>query len=578
MKCTRQILLNLLPGSLLVAALGCAPKSIPETPTSPAVPQVPAPILGPAPLSAGNATTASQEGGVDGGGGGTLPANPESTERIRSFLRNDARRELRFYVLSKQAEYDARVNEGLNPSWLPILFGQGNKLWDVLENTDIELEMKKPCFDANGVEVDGSVHASKPGAICISAYRIAPKLVRGRGEIETLGLILHEFSHLLGATEEEARKFQKEVVSDLENLRERQVQAKTVLDGNNQTIHDAIMALIEAEATVKEAAKIFKKSAAASVAQADPDIPKVRNALKKANETFETQRGRFGSFSSFQTYADQQYLTYLTARLDIAVMWADDRLDQTFGDNSDRLNRVFQGKKELPYGEIKKQLTPWRKEKSMIDQEPIRRPETYADVEELLSSLIRHERLLRNRLLAIALDNPLFPSPGPWSVEPQVNPWTQFIGRYEVVNETCEFNGDSLDQLGADLYQDLKSVEVRTPSPNSRDITIFLAAKSRSGQLTARSSEFDIERRWIDEPSWLFPSPTITITGSPGTVERQSESGHPYAMHWAKGSHQMKQKGKEVELTYDRQIQQWHPFEGLQTGSLHCTYNLKRTN
>jgi hypothetical protein len=151
-------------------------------------------------------------GVVDGGGGGTLPADPVPVQAVVDVIRG-SKLDLRLYA--RMVSWNG--SPGTSPALMKKLFGQRRTLLDLIEDTPIEIKTDAPCYDAGGKEVDGSVYPNPPSAgigalpfdVCISAQRIAPKLVEERVYGETLALVLHEYSHLLGTTEDEAVEFQK---------------------------------------------------------------------------------------------------------------------------------------------------------------------------------------------------------------------------------------------------------------------------------------------------------------------------------------------------------------------------------
>ncbi|RYZ66776.1 MAG: hypothetical protein EOP05_18635, partial [Proteobacteria bacterium] len=158
-------------------------------------------------------TGQSEAGGIDGGGGGTLPANPISIYDVRKFV-NEAKATLGPLIQYHSRAYDPVID---HPAYGEKLFLGTKNLSDVLWGTDLILEMEKPCYDGTGKEVDGSVHTANPNAICISAARIAPKLIKERAKTEILALIMHELGHKLGLNEAEAQDLQNRVADELQD-------------------------------------------------------------------------------------------------------------------------------------------------------------------------------------------------------------------------------------------------------------------------------------------------------------------------------------------------------------------------
>ncbi len=160
-------------------------------------------------------------GTIIGGGGGNIP-----TEEICHPS------EIEFHV--KQKNLDLRLALMLEHSFFEpgpfpdgysspisgptdtLIYGGKKTILDLIEKTPIEIRETEPCLDAAGNAVDASVFSSKEGGICLSAFRIAPKVSTKRIRAETLALVAHEFAHLLGVEDElEATRFQERILRRL---------------------------------------------------------------------------------------------------------------------------------------------------------------------------------------------------------------------------------------------------------------------------------------------------------------------------------------------------------------------------
>ncbi|MCC6278543.1 MAG: hypothetical protein IT289_11570 [Oligoflexia bacterium] len=140
------------------------------------------------------------------GGGDLLPIEPMTTAEFSSIIK-DSRKTLRLFLkdFCSGTPYQ-NVNLFCNAP-------AGNtKLWDIVESTDVEVLWDEPCYEADGKETFASIYASESNAICLSAHKIIPKLPQRYAKIQILGLMLHEFGHLAGATEAQAVELQKQAV------------------------------------------------------------------------------------------------------------------------------------------------------------------------------------------------------------------------------------------------------------------------------------------------------------------------------------------------------------------------------
>ncbi len=155
-----------------------------------------------------------QEGGITGGGGGTLPANPIAVYEVFEVI-EDAKRNLRLYF-----NYERQYRQDNPGSYQKFFFGK-ETVATQLEKVDLEVLKDKPCKDKNGNDVDASVIASRPNTICLSASRVAPKLIKETAQKEILALLIHELTHFLGATEAEAvaaQQWSADRISDMSKI------------------------------------------------------------------------------------------------------------------------------------------------------------------------------------------------------------------------------------------------------------------------------------------------------------------------------------------------------------------------
>ena len=145
-------------------------------------------------------------GGMDSGGGGTLPTQPASIYDIQDIAQES--KPVLLYLLNS---YEWLRKYDQEQPYYKKLFSGNQKAQEVLKDLRLEVRLDKPCFTSNGTEVDASIYGLKPNTICLSAFRIAPKLDKAIAKREVQALLMHEVSHFLGATEEEATKFQQEI-------------------------------------------------------------------------------------------------------------------------------------------------------------------------------------------------------------------------------------------------------------------------------------------------------------------------------------------------------------------------------
>ena len=121
------------------------------------------------------------------------------------------------YLLNKNSE--SPIHE--NPEVLAminaraLLFESDINVYQALDNLKIYSREDKPCFDENNNETDASFYTDESFAICISPFTMQSKLNEYNFADETLALVIHELSHLIGANEEEAEILQGMALYDL---------------------------------------------------------------------------------------------------------------------------------------------------------------------------------------------------------------------------------------------------------------------------------------------------------------------------------------------------------------------------
>jgi hypothetical protein len=154
---------------------------------------------------------AAVAGGVDGGGGNTRPAHPVTEAEVRKVLE-----EGRPMIVFLMNSYSAGAT-GRNPRPLPVkLFAGPVSLLDRLRAVNVSLATRGPCYDEGGNPVDGSANQRRQ-SVCISLPRLMEKLNRENLRNQTLALVAHEYSHLVGTSEAEAEELQEYVLETLLN-------------------------------------------------------------------------------------------------------------------------------------------------------------------------------------------------------------------------------------------------------------------------------------------------------------------------------------------------------------------------
>jgi len=162
--------------------------------------------------------TLALAGAVSGGGGGTTNPHPANPDSIVYSVKNYSAKIITTWFNIREAVFNRLDPEKKKASPYYKIFQSDKNIFELIKSTEAELRMSRPCLDAQGLERDGSIYASKPQAICISPFTMAPKLSEYNYTQETLALIIHELTHLMGADEEEAESIQQDAIYDFNKM------------------------------------------------------------------------------------------------------------------------------------------------------------------------------------------------------------------------------------------------------------------------------------------------------------------------------------------------------------------------
>lgn len=157
--------------------------------------------------------TLSFAGGISGGGGDISNPTPVAPAAIEEAVTQIAGPAVLSWLHAREAAYLKLSGPEQLASPYRKLFAGRRTIYDVIQSTRAELRFDSPCRDANGEAKDGSAFSAYPNAICLSAHRMASKLRPTNVREETLALLVHEFSHLLGTEEAEAEAIQWEALT-----------------------------------------------------------------------------------------------------------------------------------------------------------------------------------------------------------------------------------------------------------------------------------------------------------------------------------------------------------------------------
>jgi len=377
-------------------------------------------------------TSLTWAGGIDGGGGGTLPANAITIGHVFNTIRYDAKINLRMYFRGLEQSSDFKPQP-----YDQKLFGGPTTLLNVLENTEIEIPTSGPCYDAFGKAVDGSVHASKPNTICISAFSIAPKLIQERAVPEILALIAHELSHLLGTTEVEADLIQQKAVND---LRFADWQKARNFVGGEYWKSSQISTIAKQDITNKSANEIVL-------------------ILERLNDYFDVYA--WDHPLAVFTQKDQDYLAFQKAKLNLMQWYAlSISTDPTSTEWKNKYDSLFsQG------GQVRLSDVPgFGGAQNQYSHLTLNRIQNFQEIQQQLNEIQDHSHYVSTYLWNMLETNPL-----PALPDPDVtfkNPWIPLVGLYDVIGTSCSKVGDPHNFNGMTNVKSFTIQTIDSMNPN----------------------------------------------------------------------------------------------------------------
>lgn len=371
----------------------------------------------------------SISGGIDGGGGDTLPEDRITIENVYSIL-NSSKLVLRqhFRALEQKSHSEPQ-------SYDDLLFKSTPTIFNILESIDLEIHPMTPCLDQNGRAVDASIYAATDKAICVSAFLIAPKLIPERASPEIFALLVHELSHLVGLNEEQALSLQVKSRNELRNMDWDQVHV--------QSIRQAVRFLrLENEIQI-------------DVMKAPSEI---LLQFERASIAFQGMLFWHKSLAHF-VKRDLDYLLYQRAKFFMAMTYVRTlQTNEEAGEWKDKYEGYFAKGSKIKYAELP---VFGGGNNNFYGQELIEKINSLLELKKQLNeihfysvgALLHFEAMMRGNPL------PALPTPGPqW-----IHPWTSLIGQYVTKAVDCSVIGNPPSRP-FDLMPEFQNFEIRPVS------------------------------------------------------------------------------------------------------------------
>lgn len=357
-------------------------------------------------------------GGMDGGGGGTLPSHPASVYEIQDIAQES--KEDLLYLLNS---YEWREKYDQKKPLYQKLFGDSRKAQEILKDLRLEVRLDKPCYTSQGVEVDGSIYALKPNTICLSAFRISQKLDKAVAKREVLALLMHEVSHFLGATEVEAVEFQEDISWWILNAK-----PNAELDG------EAIrMGLNHFESLLSSGIEFLNK---ADLLAAEQKLSQALVGLTQFEGLAHSSPYKLFSFQEDQ-YQDLLRLKIIWATKFLKTLMPGQ--DQQY--DTDEYNKIFNGREYFLAGEE----MAWDKN-YIYKSEKIQKLHNLIELQQLLNQ-IATEYDIRSAYTYQVTFGMRWMNLNGHSTVPTVNPWLKYVATYVVESVSCDIPSRSDNEI-----------------------------------------------------------------------------------------------------------------------------------
>ena len=158
------------------------------------------------------------EGGVSGGGGNVLNPTPPSRSIDEETAEHLVKSSYRYVKILVQEKFQKMATGNLNQEdfkiYAKILRGPKD-IFAVIDQVRPKVEEEKPCYDLARKPVDASIVSKTPNTFCVSSYSLAKKVDAEEIPLQSSALMIHEYSEIMGLSEQEAVELQAKALEDL---------------------------------------------------------------------------------------------------------------------------------------------------------------------------------------------------------------------------------------------------------------------------------------------------------------------------------------------------------------------------
>jgi hypothetical protein len=157
-------------------------------------------------------------GGMSAGGGNLIHPIPPTDfvppHIVAGMIVKSQQRLVDYLTAKKVAFTNDQLDQVQRSAWSPIFTSEKDILYFVSTFRPLILE-RESCHDSNNNDVDGSVWSLTPDTVCISALNISKKAAANDIPPQATALLLHEYSELIGLSDEQAIQAQSAALNEL---------------------------------------------------------------------------------------------------------------------------------------------------------------------------------------------------------------------------------------------------------------------------------------------------------------------------------------------------------------------------
>lgn len=157
-------------------------------------------------------------GGVSGGGGNVIDPTPPDilpeTDTVEYMIKSSLK-QVHTYLYQKSQQFESGQLSQYEQELFAKVFRRENSILKALYKVEPEVDERQPCFDFDRQPVDASIATNKQNHFCVSAFTLRQKVIHSEIPAQSAALMIHEYSEIVGANEDDAVALQRLALDEL---------------------------------------------------------------------------------------------------------------------------------------------------------------------------------------------------------------------------------------------------------------------------------------------------------------------------------------------------------------------------